>query len=298
MKVPCLFLSNNNFTGSLPPGLFDNPNLYVLSLSQTKFYGELPNDIGNAISIMYLMLDGNNFSGKVPKSINNMIDLIILDLSNNRFSGNIFQNFGILNPYFIDLSSNEFSGEIQIDFLSNTNVLALGKNKFSDSLSRNFTRMASLEYLDIHDNKITSKLPDFICQISTLKILNLRNNSIQGSIPDCISNLTSLRILDLSSNHLVREIPLKFGKLNGMIETSGLFFNDLVFYYNFINLETKVHDLIVNWKKSKQGLSFNNLKLYSLLDLSSNQLFGEIPASLGSLKALKLLNVSDRKSVV
>ena len=45
-------------------------------------------------------------------------------------------------------------------------------------------------------------------------------------------------------------------------------------------------------KKSKQGLSSNNLKLYSLLDLSSNQLSGEIPASLGSLKALKLLNVS------
>jgi hypothetical protein len=56
--------------------------------------------------------------------------------------------------------------------------------------------------------------------------------------------------------------------------------------------QTKFNDLIVNWKKSKQGLSWNNLKLYSLLDLSMNQLSGKIPASLGSLKALKLLNIS------
>jgi Leucine-rich repeat (LRR) protein len=59
-----------------------------------------------------------------------------------------------------------------------------------------------------------------------------------------------------------------------------------------LTFETKINDLIVNWKKSKQGLSFNNLKNYSLLDLSMNQLSGEIPASLGSLKALKLLNIS------
>ena len=60
----------------------------------------------------------------------------------------------------------------------------------------------------------------------------------------------------------------------------------------FINAKIKINDLIVNWKKSKQGLSFNNLHYYSLLDLSMNQLFGEIPASLGNLKALKLLNIS------
>ena len=50
--------------------------------------------------------------------------------------------------------------------------------------------------------------------------------------------------------------------------------------------------MIVNWKKSKQGLSSHNLELYSLLDLSMKQLFGEIPASLGRLKGLKLLNIS------
>jgi hypothetical protein len=151
--------------------------------------------------------------------------------------------------------------------------------------------MSKLEYLDIHDNKITGELPHFICQISTLQILNLQNNSLQGSIPDCMSN-TSLRILDLSSNYLVGEIPAKFRNLTGMIETPDGSLLTISIFETEIRTKIKINDLIVNWKKSKQGLSFNNLKNYSLLDLSMNQLSGEIPASLGSLKALKLLNIS------
>ena len=51
----------------------------------------------------------------------------------------------------------------------------------------------------------------------------------------------------------------------------------------------------MNWKKSKQGLPSNNVKMYFLLDLSNNQLSSEIPASLGALKALKMLNLSYNK---
>ena len=172
--------------------------------------------------------------------------------------------------------------------------------------------MSNLQYLGIHDNKITGELSNSICLISTLQILILRNNSLQGSIPDCIFNLTSLQILDLSINHLVGKIPTNLGNLTGMIETPGEIFS------GFGNMETaylgrletrvlimlgnwnkpkrvmsfKTNYLIVNWKKSIQGLSFYNLKGYSLLDLSMNQLSSEIPSSLGSLKALKIFNIS------
>ena len=61
---------------------------------------------------------------------------------------------------------------------------------------------------------------------------------------------------------------------------------------HFYNSSIELNDLIINWKKSQQGLSNHNLDLYFLLDLSMNQLSGEIPDTLGSLKALKLLNIS------
>ena len=293
MEVAFIILSDNNLTSSLPPFLFNSINLNVLSLSRNNFYGQLPSNIGNATSLMSLVLNDNNFSGKIPDSITNL-RFTILDLSNNKFSGNSLPDFSSnMLPQVIDLSSNELSGEISTNFSILTRVLSLGKNKFSGIMSTNLNTMRILECLDIHDNKITGELPDFICQISTLRILNLRNNSFQGSIHDCISNLTSLQILDLSSNHLVGKIPAKFGNFTGMIRTSNEPISDVpaTFTPSF-SFKAKINDLIINWKKSTQGLSWKNLMIYSLLDLSMNQLSGEIPTTLGSLKALKVFNVS------
>ena len=56
-----------------------------------------------------------------------------------------------------------------------------------------------------------------------------------------------------------------------------------------------VNVLIMNWKKSKQGLPSHNIDMCFLLDLSNNQLSCEIPASLGALKALKMLNLYHNK---
>ncbi|GJU58057.1 leucine-rich repeat-containing protein [Tanacetum coccineum] len=57
--------------------------------------------------------------------------------------------------------------------------------------------------------------------------------------------------------------------------------------------EDQLQDLIVNWKKSSQRL--RNLRFFVMLDLSGNNISGEIPASLGNLKALQQLNISHNK---
>ncbi|PWA38847.1 Leucine-rich repeat-containing protein [Artemisia annua] len=54
-----------------------------------------------------------------------------------------------------------------------------------------------------------------------------------------------------------------------------------------------VEDLIVNWKKSSRRLGKS--RFFVLLDLSGNNISGEIPASLGNLKALKQLNISHNR---
>jgi Leucine-rich repeat (LRR) protein len=146
----------------------------------------------------------------------------------------------------------------------------------------------NLEHLDLHDNRIAGELPMSLSQMSTLQVLNLRNNTLEGSIPSTITNLTNLRILDVSSNNLSGEIPAKLGDLVGMIDTP----NTLRSVSDMFTFPIEFSDLIVNWKKSKQGLSSHSLEIYSLLDLSKNQLSGQLPASLGHLKGLKLLNIS------
>ena len=180
----------------------------------------------------------------------------------------------------------------------------MGGNKLSGGLPFNLTNLSNLERLELQDNNLTGELPNFLSRISTLQVLNLRNNSFQGSIPQSIFNLPSLRILDVSNNNLTGEIPHESHSLVGMIEkpnlpSSIIETNYLAFSVAWFRQEAKLRlncrDLVVNWKKSKQGISTDKLNIYTLLDLSNNQLSGQIPTSLGALKALKLLNISGNK---
>nr|GFB14972.1 leucine-rich repeat-containing protein [Tanacetum cinerariifolium] len=130
-------------------------------------------------------------------------------------------------------------------------------------------------------------------------ILILRNNSIKGFIPDNISNLSNLRILDLSSNNITGSIPQVMTKLPRMIEAKVMSTSSSVdedshpVDGSFVFIAQDVlQDLIVNWKKSFQGLPAGNLDMYSLLDLSGNRISGDIPPMIGNLKALKVLNIS------
>ncbi|CAL9024160.1 unnamed protein product [Prunus brigantina] len=291
LQVGILFLSDNKLTGSLPPPLFQTRSLQVLELSRNNFSGKLPEDMGENCAVMILMLSENNFSGPVPKSIANIYRLLLLDLSRNNFLGElpIFKPDALLA--FVDISSNKLSGKVPATFGLNTTMLSLGQNEFSGQLPKNLSNLSQLEHLDLHDNNITGDFPTFLTQISSLQVLNLRNNSIRGSISGDLSNHSSLRILDLSNNLLRGNIPLSVGNLIAMIETPDIPTNLPDAIFSFL----VEYDLIVNWKKSKQGLSSHNLDIYSLLDLSKNQFSGNIPSSLGRLKGLKLLNISSNE---
>ena len=305
MRFGGLILSDNEFTGSLSPCLFSEFSPVVLALSRNNFSGELPKNIGSPIFLWVLSLKENNFSGPIPQSLVQCLNLQLLDLSRNRFSG----NFPDFNPdrglAYIDFSFNDFSGEVPTTFPVGTKFLALGRNKLSGGLPFNLTNLSNLERLELQDNNLTGELPNFLSRISTLQVLNLRNNSFQGSIPQSIFNLRSLRILDVSNNNLTGEIPQESHSLVGMIETPNLPSSIIQMHYldysvEWIGLlEAQVlldyRDLVVNRKKSKQGISTDKLNIYILLDLSNNQLSGQIPTSLGALKALKLLNISGNK---
>nr|KAJ0200855.1 hypothetical protein LSAT_V11C600319320 [Lactuca sativa] len=296
MDMEGIVLSDNKLTGSIPPRLFESLGLKLLALSRNNFSGELPENIGNASTLSMLLLSGNNFSGNIPRSVSNRLQ--VLDLSRNRFSGDNFFVLGDKPLPYIDLSYNEFFGKIPMTFSSETRVLSLGGNKFSGDLPSNLSNLVSLESLDLHGNDITGNFQDVLPQIPTLQVLNLRDNSLKGFIPRTISNLTSLRILDLSGNNLTGSIPQEIGNLTRMIETPhtkyvpfDIWPRYMFIYDDFLD-KIEFQDLVVNWKNSFQGLSSHSIGIYSFMDLSDNRFSGEIPASLGNLESLKVLNIS------
>ncbi|TXG73066.1 hypothetical protein EZV62_001645 [Acer yangbiense] len=235
MDIRSIFLSDNNLSGSLPPRLFQTLRLSVLSLSRNNFSGELPENVGDAIKLMILMLAGNNFSREIPKSITKIYRLFLLDLAGNRFSGKPpnFDPDALLA--FIDLSYNEFSGEIPVSFSLDARIHALGFSPKSPP----------------------SKFSIFEITLSRVRYLMKS------------PNLRNLRILDASSNNLTGKIPAKFGNLVGMIDTP----NTLSSTSDLFTFSIEFNDLIVNWKKSKLGLSSHNLEIYSFVRPVKEQTF-------------------------
>ena len=128
-----MILSDNAFTGSLPPDLFRRfGDIGVLALSRNNFSGEVPINIKDAPSLRILTSSDNNFSGPIPQSLIVGPYLLLLDLSRNRFSGPfpIFYPEAQLelekNLAYIDFSYNDFLGEVPNAFPKKTRFLALG----------------------------------------------------------------------------------------------------------------------------------------------------------------------------
>ncbi|KAE8684152.1 putative H/ACA ribonucleoprotein complex subunit 1-like protein 1-like [Hibiscus syriacus] len=299
-KLSSLSLRSCSVRGEIPRWISNQTDLIFLDLSENDLEGEFPLWLAAERSLGTIILSDNKLSGSLPpqlfqsRNLSILVlsrnKLLLLDLSNNSFSGSEFPAFGPNSLIaYVDISSNNFSGKVPVDFGLFTSMLSLSQNGFSGPLPENFSNLTMLEHLDLHDNNISGEFPAFFSQLSSLQVLNLRNNSIDGLISNDLSSLSSLRILDLSNNNLNGEIPQSLGNLTGMIDTPDV----PVALSDFFNFPVEIHDLIVNWKKSKQGLSIRNRDIYTFLDLSKNQLSGGIPHSLGTISELQELNYLD-----
>jgi len=117
--------------------------------------------------------------------------------------------------------------------------------------------------------------------LSSVEFLSLRSNNLDGDIPHQLSQLTHFQILDLSHNALTRVIPRSFGNFSAMrvSQNSLREFSDIG------------ADVFLNWN-GKELDFFAHLDFLVLVDLSHNNLFGNIPGELADLIALQSLNLS------
>lgn len=105
-------VSQNEFTGSIPPGISEISNITHLDLHSNQFSGTIPTSITKMLSLNSLTIQGNKLIGNIPSGINNLKKLTILALSHNHLSGPInldLQKLPDLNKLY--LHSNHLSGE-------------------------------------------------------------------------------------------------------------------------------------------------------------------------------------------
>ncbi|XP_075639325.1 uncharacterized protein LOC142611159 [Castanea sativa] len=290
-----LGLSNNDLLQGSLPEFLSNGSLRSLLLVFTNFSGTLPNSISNLTMLSRIDLFGCNFSGSIPSSMENLTQLVYLDMSSNNFTGPIPSFSMAKNLTEIYLSHNHLTGKIHFlnwkDLLNLVN-LDLGYNSLEGNIPVSLLSLPSLQTLQLSNNQFSGQLNEFSnvssCQ---LKTLDLSSNYLEGPIPMSIFELRDIGNLLLSPN-----------KFNGSLQ-----FNVIQQLRNLFDLDLSYNSLLIEYNGTSSSLSslfqvtklklascklkifldfLVNLSNLTILDLSNNQIHGEIPTGFGNLVSL------------
>jgi Leucine-rich repeat (LRR) protein len=276
-----LILSYCRLNGIFPEKIFQIPTLQTVDLSWNHLLqGSLPEFPSNG-SLRTLQLGLTNFSGTLPHSIGNLKMLSVIALESCNFNGTIpsfSMNKKLMTIY---LQGNDLTGQItstQWEELLDLEVLYLSHNSLEGSIPISLFSLPSLLKLSLDNNRFSSLL-DEISNVSPclLKTLDLSHNNLEGPIPMSVFEFPSLRSLSLSWNNFSG--PLQLNVIQNLINLSYL---DLS--HNNLGLATS---------KLKTFPQFSSYRsILSILDLSHNQIYGEIPKWIWNLPQLYSLNLS------
>ncbi|XP_074356274.1 uncharacterized protein LOC141695973 [Apium graveolens] len=261
-------LFNNDITGDQLSSIQAAPNgLSSLELSNNRLSGEFPTFLCSLTSLKVLVLSNNDFSGELPQCLGNLTELGDLDVMNNSLSGVLPTTLGSLG---------------------NLTYLNLHNNKFQGRLPSSFGNLAKLVPLDVGRNNLTDTIPYWIGEnLPRLRYLILRSNNFYGNIPTQLCrHHSSIQVLNLARNQITGNIPPCFGKFSAMITSDS---NEYLYYQSF-SLE-KVRMMIDDTKGYEQKYT-STLRFLFSIDLSNNNISGEIPKELMDLLGLLNLNLA------
>ncbi|KAJ1413969.1 Leucine-rich repeat [Sesbania bispinosa] len=290
-----LDLSDNPFSKGPLPDFSWFSSLEILSLRNTNIAGSLPQSFGHLPYLSYLDLSFNQLSGTLPLfKVTELAALQRLYLSHNQLNGSLPQIIGQLSSLqTLSLSSNKLNdviSEAHLSNLSRLTTLDVARNSLSFNLSSNWVPTFRLEILYASSCILDPKFPIWLKHLRELKA-----NKFHGNIPLSLCNLLSLQVLDLSKNDIIGEIPQC---LNHIVALSNMKFPKEQFYYFPYEIRFNVDEMgmyndkaILAWKGENREYG-KNLGLMTSIDLSYNQLVGEIPQSITTLVALANLNLS------
>ena len=221
--------------------------------------------------------EGNDVSFDFSQ-INESPTLTSFDITNtNTQTLNGIENLNMLSELYA--SSNDFKGSI---------------------FPQKVLQLSNLERLDLSFNSIVGELPNDIgFGFKKMKVLSLGHNSLKGTLPSSFGQMISLQYLDMQANQLTGEIPdevLALAKLTSVNlsnqKGAGLSGGLPTFSSNVLqSLDFSGN----SFSGSVPNDFLSNIDIDDIvLDLSSNQLTGELPQTLSRF-SLPSIDLSDNK---
>ncbi|KAL1205763.1 Receptor like protein 24 [Cardamine amara subsp. amara] len=287
--------SINGFEGSTEV-LVNSTSMLILDLDENSFEGAFPN---LPLSISVFSASYNCFTGEIPLSICNRTSLTALSLNYNNFTGQIPQCLSKL--MFLNLRKNNLEGSIPEIFYTDSSLQSLdvGYNRLTGKLPRSLLNCFSLRFLGVDNNRIKDTFPFWLKALPNLRVLTLSSNKFYGpiSLPhQGPMGFPELRILEISGNKFTGSLPPNYfenwkASSLTMNQAGALYmvYTRTAYGYIFYDYDDTI-DLRYKGLHMEQK---NVLTSYIAIDFSGNLLHGQIPQSIGLLKALIALNFSN-----
>jgi Leucine-rich repeat (LRR) protein len=294
------------------------PLLEEIALGSNLLDGDIMPDLCLSLPMLRkLILPNNYLSGSIPPWLGRCANLQVIDLSFNLLVGPIPAEVLQL-PKLVDLVlwANNLSGEIPDMLCSNgtaLETLVMSYNNFTGSIPPSLTRCVNLNWLSLASNQLTGIVPLGFRNLQKLGILQLYKNSLSGLIPEELGRCNNLIWLDLNSNYFTGTIPPQLAAQAGLVAGGTISGKRFAFLRNEggnicpgAGLLFEFLDIRPERLAESQAAQFcPSARIYVgttaywfrgngsmiFLDLSYNGLTGTIPASLGSMVYLQVLNL-------
>ncbi|KAJ4725086.1 Leucine-rich repeat receptor protein kinase [Melia azedarach] len=276
-------------------------NLESLNFSESRLYGQLTDQLGKFKNLLALNLNYNNISGPLPLVIGELSSLRSLEVSFNKLEGFIPMSLGqLLFLRNLDLSFNKLEGSIPLSLgqLSSLEYLRFSYNNLNRTLSQfHFFNLTKLTHFCARENSLILEVnPDWVPTFQ-LQSLLLSSCHLGPKFPSWLQSQKHLSRLDISNTGIVDTIPSWFWKSISQYHYLVLSHNQIrgeIPNLNQNNGQVSILDLSSNNLSGQLPLLFLNI---SVLDLSNNALSGSISPFIccerNNSKSMKFLKLSE-----
>ncbi|CAN6561059.1 unnamed protein product [Malus baccata var. baccata] len=319
-KLKIITLEFNDLQGPLPQSLMNCTSLVELRLGRNNLEGDITKlNFSKLVQLTKLDLFLNNFTGKLPTSLYSCRSLKAIRLGKNNLEGQIQPEILSLNSLsFLSLSNNRlenFTGAMKILMrCKSLQVLLLsysfnGEGKLSDNDMVGFDGFRDLRILSLSYCNLTGQLPVLLAKLKSLENLALHGNKITGTIPSWLgTNLPRLSSISLAKNLFSGEFPKELCRVPALVHVpiaaqagqddmelpiySGNSAGVLNAYRRMSNFPPSI-DLSENNITGNIPTEIGQLQLLQYLYLGDNNFSGNIPDQMSNLKRLEGLNLSN-----
>ncbi|XP_047063677.1 probable LRR receptor-like serine/threonine-protein kinase At1g56140 [Lolium rigidum] len=256
-------------------------NTSVCRITSLKIYaldavGPIPKELWKLTALTNLDLGKNYLTGPLSSLVGELTAMQYMSLGINALSGSLPKELGNLtNLVSLSISSNNFGGSLppELGNLAKLEQLYIDSAGFTGPLPSSLSKLTNMRTLWASDNDFTGLIPDYIGSWTNLTELRFQGNSFQGPLPATLSNLgqlTSLRIGDI---------------VNGS-SSSLAFLTNMTSLTTLVLRNCRISDKLVS-------IDFSNFTRLGLLDLSFNNITGQVPQTLLNLSSLIFLFLGD-----